>query len=287
MNIVYNNSDDNKKIVDNCLREELQKINNFYDDCETIKPPFAIVDGRFGKMSVLRHRSTNKMYLQKTISMRHFSADEIKVHQLMGEHDNFVKLYFHYSSPVFNVLIMDYKKCRDLYELLPIMKFTTKRVANIVRQLCCALNDLHKIGYVHNDIKLENVLYSELLDHVYVCDYGLCKRENTKAIVHDGTLEYFSPEKFCKMPYSSSFDWYAVGILTYKLFTDNRHPFEKVPGEELEFDEMRRGQRYDDINVLNEVHDTNARNFIYQLTVYNYKRRLVTFNEIIKHKFIN
>ncbi|USC25863.1 pk-1 [Palpita vitrealis nucleopolyhedrovirus] len=265
----------------------LQSLTQFYENCTNVKTRYKIINGRFGKISVVAHKTTSKLYLQKTISTYNFNSDEIKVHQIMNDHPNFIKLYFNYGNINSQVLVMDYIDCPDLFELLQIkIDLPYQLVANIIKQLCQALNDLHKHNFIHNDIKLENVLYFEALDRVYVCDYGLCKHENSSS-VHDGTLEYFSPEKIRRHNYTRSFDWYAVGVLTYKLLTGGRHPFEKYENEMLDLNSMKRRQQYSDINVLKHIRSVTARDFVFMLTKYNIESRYVNYKQIIKHEFLS
>lgn len=265
----------------------LQTLTQFYENCEIVKPRYKIINGRFGKISILFHKPTSKLYLQKVINENNFNVDEIKVHQLMSKHNNFINIYFHYGSLNDHVIVMNYIDCPDLFEMIQLKnELPYRQVGSIVRQLCCAINDLHEFGFIHNDIKLENVLYFEALDRVYVCDYGLCKHENAHA-VHDGTLEYFSPEKIRRQNYARSFDWYAIGILTYKLLTGGQHPFEKDADEVLDFNSMKRRQQYNDINILKDVRNVNARDFVYCLTRFNIDCRLINFKQIIKHEFLN
>nr|AFN21255.1 PK1 [Bombyx mori nucleopolyhedrovirus] len=265
----------------------LQTLVQFYENCKNVKTRYKIINGRFGKISILSHKPTSKLYLQKTISAHNFNVDEIKVHQLMSEHPNFIKIYFNHGFINNQVIVMDYIDCPDLFETLQIKgELSYQLVSNIIRQLCEALNDLHKHNFIHNDIKLENVLYFEALDRVYVCDYGLCKHENLPS-VHDGTLEYFSPEKIRRHNYARSFDWYAVGVLTYKLLTGGRHPFEKSEDEMLDLNSMKRRQQYNDIGVLKHVRNVNARDFVYCLTRYNLDCRLTNYKQIIKHEFLS
>jgi serine/threonine protein kinase len=203
----------------------------------------------------------------------------------MNYHESFVKLFFYQGSPTEHKLIMEYIDCPDLFELVQSKgEFSYKKAKTVVHQLSCAINELHAQGFIHNDIKLENILYFEVLDRVHICDYGLCKRENTTS-VRDGTLDYFSPEKIRHHKYARSFDWYAVGVLTYKLLTGGKHPFEKYPDEQLSLNSMKRRQQFVDMESLNSVHDIKGRNFVYDLIRYEYGQRLTTFKKIINHPF--
>lgn len=263
----------------------LQSLARFVADCAVLAPK--VVNGRFGKMDVLHHRPTSKLFLRKTIAAHSFSADEINVHDLMSDHPSFVDMYFCYSSPTAWAIVMDYVPCPDLFETLQTQgALDNALVANIVRQLCDALNDLHNTtGYIHNDVKLENVLYFGARDRVYLCDYGLCKREHSPG-VHDGTLEYFSPEKIRRHNYARSFDWYAVGVLAYKLLTGGRHPFERSADEVLDLASMRRRQQYNDPAALKNVRNLMARDFVFCLTRFNFECRSTDYKQIAKHSFL-
>lgn len=260
---------------------------DFYNNCKEIKPKYKLINGRFGRVSVWFHKPTSKLFLIKTINNKNFNLDEIKIHQLMNTHVNFIKLFFYHGSLNEHKIIMEYIDCPDLFELLQSKgEIPHKEVKNIIRQLCCAINDLHIAGFIHNDIKLENILYFEALDRVYICDYGLCKRENSTS-VRDGTLDYFSPEKIRHYKYTRSFDWYAIGVLTHKLLTGGSHPFEKNSDEILNLENMKKRQQYNDIEVLKNITDKTARDFVFSLTKFNIDSRFITFQQIIRHKFLN
>ncbi|ABF50245.1 serine/threonine protein kinase [Antheraea pernyi nucleopolyhedrovirus] len=261
----------------------LQSLVQFTNECALV--PSKMVNGRFGKIDVLYHRPTSKLFLRKTIAAHHFNADEVNVHDLMVDHPNFVSMYFSYGSPRAFVIVMDYVQCPDLFETLQAEgALDGALVANIVRQLCGALNDLHvTAGYIHNDVKLENVLYFRARDRVYLCDYGLCRREHAPG-VHDGTLEYFSPEKIRRQSYARSFDWYAVGVLTYKLLTGGRHPFERSVDEVLDLASMKRRQQFD-IAALKGVRGA-PRDFVYGLTRFEFDNRLTNYRQIARHDFL-
>lgn len=55
-------------------------------------------------------------------------------------------------------MITEYFSEGSLYNLLRTQKLTEADAYDIVSQLCSGLNIIHLIGYVHRDIKLENVM---------------------------------------------------------------------------------------------------------------------------------
>lgn len=271
------------------INETIKTLTNFYKCCKIVEPRHKIIDGKFGKITVLFHKPTSKLYLEKIVDSQNFNSNELEVHNLMKNHKNFIKMFFSYSSLDSHVIVMDYINCPDLFSVVQRKgKMHSKQVSRIILQLCLALNDLHESGFVHNDVKLENVLYFEAIDAVFVCDYGLCRRENSLSIC-DGTIDYFCPEKIQNQNYTRSFDWYAVGILTYKLLTGGKHPFENNSdknGKIFNINDIKQRQKYVDINMFNDIKDEDAQNFVYNLIKYDLKYRTVKFRQIVKHKFL-
>ena len=68
----------------------------------------------------------------------------------------------------------------DLQTLMretPGKRFSPPTCYKLVTQLIERLRSLHELGYVHNDIKLQNVVIGQLdTDQVYLIDFGLATR---------------------------------------------------------------------------------------------------------------
>ena len=110
------------------------------------------------------------------------------------------------------------------------------RAVHVARQVCEALQVLHRRGAVHRDIKPENVFLTadgRLADHVKVIDLGiLALPEDDPERAHEptghfilGTPLYLAPEQARGHAPDARTDLYAVGGVLFHMLT-GRPPFE-------------------------------------------------------------
>lgn len=66
-----------------------------------------------------------------------------------------------------------------------------------IAELVLALQDLHQMGYVHRDVKPDNILLDRC-GHLKLADFGSAARLNKEGVVMDGipvgTPDYIAPE---------------------------------------------------------------------------------------------
>jgi serine/threonine-protein kinase len=117
------------------------------------------------------------------------------------------------------------------------------RVMHLARQVCDALAYAHELGFVHRDIKPDNVMLLHRggdPDFVKVLDFGLAKlfaggdalqtaAFSAFALTREGsvfgTAEYMSPEQAMGQPLGPTADVYSLGTTMYELLTASL-PFE-------------------------------------------------------------
>jgi serine/threonine protein kinase len=107
----------------------------------------------------------------------------------------------------------------------------------------CAVNHLHRLGIIHRDIKLENVMLKND-GHVVLGDFDLSVRLPVEAPGSPaprpasggsvrvgkgnafktrgvcGTLPYMAPEVLRNMEYSYAVDWFAYGVFLHVFYLD-------------------------------------------------------------------
>ncbi len=100
--------------------------------------------------------------------------------------------------------------------------FTREEVTQLLRPIVQALDEIHRQGLVHLDIKPENILVSQTGQAV-LADFGITRRRGEKT--HEGTPLYLSPEQASgERPIGPWSDIYSLGVLIYEMLV-GRAPF--------------------------------------------------------------
>ena len=103
----------------------------------------------------------------------------------------------------------------------------------IIRQLLFAVKSLHDIGIAHRDLKLDNIMFTDNngKPEIRVIDFGLSKSfdPNDKITAKfdslTGTAHYLAPQVI-KGQYDEKCDIWALGVITYQLFSGGDYPFD-------------------------------------------------------------
>jgi serine/threonine protein kinase len=115
----------------------------------------------------------------------------------------------------------------------------------IARQIAEAVEDIHRAGMAHRDVKPSNVLIQPS-GNVKLLDFGIAWRQDSQLTVAGqvvGTPAYMAPEQITKRIGSNSgresdeykrVDIYSLGVLMYELFTGTL-PFEGETIAETEY----------------------------------------------------
>ncbi|MDB5100881.1 MAG: putative serine/threonine protein kinase, partial [Cyanobacteria bacterium RYN_339] len=107
-----------------------------------------------------------------------------------------------------------------LDEIKPI---SGERIREMLAQLLRALAHVHQLGFVHRDIKAENVRITPD-GTIKLMDYGLMEYAGRSEMPISGTLGYISPEVIKRGPVDQRADLYSVGALAFEMAA-GRLPF--------------------------------------------------------------
>ncbi|XP_053681773.1 serine/threonine-protein kinase Warts-like [Sabethes cyaneus] len=138
--------------------------------------------GAFGEVTLVKKIDTpNHLYAMKTLRksdvLKRNQVAHVKAERdILAEADNewVVKLYYSFQDKDNLYFVMDYIPGGDLMSLLIKKGIFEEDLARFyVAELTCAIESVHKMGFIHRDIKPDNVLIDRK-GHIKLTDFGLC-----------------------------------------------------------------------------------------------------------------
>lgn len=181
-----------KRGLDEATSEQMRRIlykkeSNFlrlkrakmHKDLFDIVKPLGI--GAFGVVSLVRKTDTGKLYAMKTLRkvdvLRRNQVAHVKAERdILAEADNewVVKLFFSFQDQESLYFVMEYIPGGDMMSLLiKLGTFPEHLTLFYIAELVCAIESVHKMGFIHRDIKPDNILIGAD-GHIKLTDFGLC-----------------------------------------------------------------------------------------------------------------
>ncbi len=106
--------------------------------------------------------------------------------------------------------------------------FTAEQVISTATQMCEGLAEAHRLGVIHRDLKLQNVMLDRQ-GRARIMDFGIARQLESQGMTETGmmigTPEYMSPEQLDGADVDARSDLYAVGVILFEMAT-GRPPFQ-------------------------------------------------------------
>ncbi|KAI9505685.1 kinase-like domain-containing protein, partial [Coemansia spiralis] len=286
-------------VLDKSSVEDVKALRLSKNDFEFIR---TLARGQFGIVDIVKSKHNKGVYAMKTLnkqallSQREQAAflEERDVLVLGKESPWIPDLYSSFQDKENLYIVMEFVAGGDLFSMLD-------RCENAVidedaarfyaAEILLALEDLHKIGYIHRDCKPQNTLLDER-GHVKLADFGSCARidasgaHEAKTSVPVGTCDYIAPETLRARELgnggvvSSSCDWWSLGAVLYEmLYGDPPFYSDSVPETYAKIMSCEKHLAFDDSVDVSD----NARDLMRKLLVRQEDR--LGLAEIKSHPF--
>jgi serine/threonine protein kinase len=177
--------------------------------------------GDFSRVSVVEINIDGvvKRCVKKEL-IKHVNLNEIEVLKKLSGHPHICKMLWYVQT----YIIMEYYY-RDLYQYF-IMKECImedqNEIERIIYECVDAIHAVHMLGYVHRDIKMENIFLDERMS-VKLGDFGSVVKvgKSVPPNISWGTPMYMAPEVLNRsaVVVTEAMDWWSLGVVTYELST--------------------------------------------------------------------
>jgi len=190
--------------------------------------------GAFAEVFRVQHRRTSRNFAVKVMHRLNFALRgiECQIGAEIGAMQTAARRSQELKDDLHILRLLDFTEEGDYVYLLlelceqgdllrkvamePNQRLPEREVAIIARQLLIGLHRVHELGYIHRDIKPDNLLMNAD-GKLRIADFGWCcwRQDHPKCLA--GTLLYMAPEVLRNEPQDVDADVWSMGMTLYQL----------------------------------------------------------------------
>eukprot|EP01084_Bolivina_argentea_P195581 335477_1 len=160
-------------------------------------------------------------------------------------------------------------------------------IVNIIKQVTSALSHIHCLGYVHRDIKTNNIMYftKDIDSMIKIVDFstvGDCYKDTLN--VQIGSSYYVAPEILLCKEYNQSVDMWSLGVIIYILLCGFPPFFDVNLNDKTLYDLIKKGE-YSFRSPFWDNVSEYGKDLIRKLLVVDSDKRM-TAKKMLKHSWI-
>ena len=191
-------------------------------------------EGAYGSVfSAINIHTGVKIAMKKILKIKENKVDDMEIKNEFNilkklDHPNIVKIFEVYDSNSNYYIITEYCKYGELYRHI-YYNYSERQLCVLFYQVFSGLCYLHEKNIIHRDIKLENIMISDIEKDIItkeeyfwikIIDFGTAKifQKNKKEKTVIGSTYYIAPEVL-KKKYNEKCDTWSIGVVLFMLIT--------------------------------------------------------------------
>ncbi|CAD8167060.1 unnamed protein product [Paramecium octaurelia] len=250
-----------------------QGINNHYKIAQYIQKR------NYGSIVRMRNNYneelvTCKILKQGTVEQEQVFRNEVIALQFLN-HKNIPKLKEYYIELHHNYILYEFIEGASLDNYIKKNILNKDQIYKIMKDLLAIVQYLHQEGFSHQNIKLENIFYCSILDHITLIDFGQSKIKNIINLKHVTSMNTEITEDQTNIntdsnrEFSMEQDYKDCGIVFLQLITRKI-----LNSQEL----LKLNENGIIRQIVNEIHNQNVSKFIMKLINYSNLQTLDNLN---------